>query len=401
MYNREAFGVQDRSCGRSYGKSIRDSCVDACASAAFTHPELRGEAKSAPILRERGVFAGGLRSSCPEQAGFVRIFVTGAEGFIGSHLVEALLERGHQVTSLVQYNSFGNTGWLKAGLLEGGKGSSIVFGDVRDAEFLASSMENQDVVLHLAALIAIPYSFHAPRSYIETNATGTLNILEAARRSGVSRVVHTSTSEVYGSAQYVPIDERHPVVGQSPYSASKISADQIAHSYWASFGLPVTTVRPFNTYGPRQSQRAFIPSVIIQQLAGVTKLALGSLHPTRDLTFVQDTVAGFVAVAEASGGLGEVFNMGSGFEVSMREVLSIISEVSGTVLQAEEDTARVRPAAAEVERLWSDSSKIKDVFGWESAHKGPEGLRLGLEKTYRWFQDNQNLPGYRAEKYVV
>ena len=331
----------------------------------------------------------------------MKVFVTGAEGFIGSHVVEALVARGHEVKALVQYNSFGNMGWLTNEFFAENKTSSLVFGDVRDVEFLAFSMSDQDVVIHLAALIAIPYSFHAPRSYLETNATGTLNVLEAARQAGVSRVVHTSTSEVYGSAQYVPIDEKHPLVGQSPYSASKIAADQIAYSYWASFDTPVTTVRPFNAYGPRQSQRAFIPSVIVQALAGISELSLGSLTPTRDLTFVEDTAAGFVAVAEATGGLGEVFNMGSGFEVSMGEVLDVISDVSGMKLTAQEDSTRVRPAAAEVERLWSDSSKIKDAFGWEPSHGGLDGLRVGLEKTYRWLRDNQGLPGYRPEKYVV
>lgn len=331
----------------------------------------------------------------------MKVFVTGAEGFIGSHVVEALVARGHEVKALVQYNSFGNMGWLTSEFFAENKASSLVFGDVRDVEFLAFSMSDHDVVIHLAALIAIPYSFHAPRSYLETNATGTLNVLEAARQAGVSRVVHTSTSEVYGSAQYVPIDEKHPLVGQSPYSASKIAADQIAYSYWASFDTPVTTVRPFNAYGPRQSQRAFIPSVIVQALAGISELSLGSLTPTRDLTFVEDTAAGFVAVAEATGGLGEVFNMGSGFEVSMGEVLDVISDVSGMKLTAQEDSTRVRPAAAEVERLWSDSSKIKDAFGWEPSHGGLDGLRVGLEKTYRWLRDNQGLPGYRPEKYVV
>lgn len=331
----------------------------------------------------------------------MKIFVTGAEGFIGSHVVEALVARGHEVKALVQYNSFGNMGWLTNEFFAENKASSLVFGDVRDVEFLAFSMSDQNVVIHLAALIAIPYSFHAPRSYLETNTTGTLNVLEAARQAGVSRVVHTSTSEVYGSAQYVPIDEKHPLVGQSPYSASKIAADQIAYSYWASFDTPVTTVRPFNAYGPRQSQRAFIPSVIVQALAGISELSLGSLTPTRDLTFVEDTAAGFVAVAEATGGLGEVFNMGSGFEVSMGEVLDVISDVSGMKLTAQEDSTRVRPAGAEVERLWSDSSKIKDAFGWEPSHGGLDGLRVGLEKTYRWLRDNQGLPGYRPEKYVV
>ena len=331
----------------------------------------------------------------------MKFFITGAEGFIGSHVAEALVARGHEVTALVQYNSFGNTGWLAHGFFEANKHASLVLGDIRDVEFLGSSMRNQDVVIHLAALIAIPYSFHAPRSYLETNATGTLNVLEAARRAGVSRVVHTSTSEVYGSAQYVPIDEKHPLVGQSPYSASKIAADQIAHSYWASFGLPVVTLRPFNAYGPRQSQRAFIPSVMVQLLNGAHELSLGSLTPTRDLTFVEDTAAGFVAAATSDKGCGEVFNMGSGFEISMADVVDRIAAIAGVDIRITEDASRVRPEASEVERLWSDSSKMRETFGWEPAHGGLEGFDRGLEKTYEWFRNNYTRAGYDSTKYVV
>jgi dTDP-glucose 4,6-dehydratase len=277
----------------------------------------------------------------------------------------------------------------------------MVPGDVRDADSLQAAMAGHDVVIHLAALIAIPYSYQAPRSYIETNVIGTMNVMEAARRAGVSRVVHTSTSEVYGSAQYVPIDEKHPLVGQSPYSASKIGADQVAHSYWSSFGVPVTTVRPFNTYGPRQSQRAFIPSVIVQLLSGAESISLGSLSPTRDLTFVTDTAEGFRAVAEGTGGRGEVFNMGSGFEISMGEVVEMLCEISGRKVAVSEDPARVRPENSEVERLWSDSSKIESAFGWKPAHAGRDGLYRGLEKTYAWFRDNSNEAGYDAKRYVV
>ena len=331
----------------------------------------------------------------------MRVFISGAEGFIGSHVVAELAAAGCEVTAYSLYNSFGTAGWLDhPGFLDRGA-IRVVHGDVRDADSLQSAMAGHDVVIHLAALIAIPYSYQAPRSYIETNVIGTLNVMEAARRAGVPRVVHTSTSEVYGSAQYVPIDEKHPLVGQSPYSASKIGADQIAHSYWSSFGVPVTTVRPFNTYGPRQSQRAFIPSAIVQLLSGAETISLGSLSPTRDLTFVTDTAEGFRAVAEGTGGLGEVFNMGSGFEISMGEVVEMLCEISGRKVAVTEDPARVRPESSEVERLWSDSSKIETAFGWKPAHAARDGLYRGLEKTYAWFRDNSNEAGYDAKRYVV
>ena len=331
----------------------------------------------------------------------MKVLITGAEGFIGSHVSEALSATGHELTLLALYNSFGTAGWLGNLGAPNQKDARVILGDVRDADFLQKAVEGHDIVIHLAALIAIPYSYQAPRSYIESNVIGTLNVIEAARRAGVSRVVHTSTSEVYGTAQYVPIDERHPLVGQSPYSASKIGADQIAHSYWSSFGVPVTTVRPFNTYGPRQSQRAFIPSVIVQLLSGVDSLSLGSLSPTRDLTFVKDTAEGFRAAAEGTGGLGEVFNVGSGFEISMGEVVEMLSEISGRKVSVTEDPARVRPENSEVERLWSDSSKIEKAFGWKPAHAGRDGLYRGLEQTYAWFRDNSNKAGYDAKRYVV
>lgn len=331
----------------------------------------------------------------------MRFLVTGGEGFIGSHVVQALRQEGHGVTVFALYNSFGQSGWLDGNDFEPKNDIRIISGDVRDADSLQSAMGGHDIVIHLAALIAIPYSYQAPRSYIETNVIGTMNVMEAARRAGVSRVVHTSTSEVYGTAQYVPIDETHPLVGQSPYSASKIGADQVAHSYWSSFGVPVTTVRPFNTYGPRQSQRAFIPSVIVQLLSGAESISLGSLSPTRDLTFVTDTAEGFRAVAEGTSGLGEVFNLGSGFEISMGEVVDMLSEISGRNVTVTEDPARVRPENSEVERLWSDSSKIETAFGWKPAHAGRDGLYRGLEKTYAWFRDNSNEAGYDPKRYVV
>ena len=331
----------------------------------------------------------------------MRVLVTGAEGFIGSSIVEGLCEAGHDVTAFVLYNSFGKAGWLDLENFRAKEQVRVVAGDVRDADSLQAAMTGHSVVIHLAALIAIPYSYQAPRSYVETNVVGTMNVMEAARRAGVSRVVHTSTSEVYGSAQYVPIDEKHPLVGQSPYSASKIGADQIAHSYWSSFGVPVTTVRPFNTYGPRQSQRAFMPSVIVQLLSGVGSISLGSLSPTRDLTFVTDTAEGFRAVAEGTGGLGDVFNMGSGFEISMGEVVEMLCKISGRKVAVTEDPVRVRPEKSEVERLWSDSSKIEATFGWKPSHAGREGLYRGLEKTYAWFRDNAQEAGYDPNRYVV
>lgn len=331
----------------------------------------------------------------------MRILVTGAEGFIGSHVVEKLVRANHDVTAFVLYNSFNSVGWLEQVNSTKPSNLQICLGDVRDPGSILKASTDQEVVVHLASLIAIPYSYQAPRSYIETNVLGTLNVMEAARNSGVLRVVHTSTSEVYGSARYTPMDESHPLVGQSPYSASKIGADQIAHSYWASFEVPVTTLRPFNAYGPRQSQRAFIPSVIVQLLSGAKNLALGSLTPTRDLTFVHDTAEGFQLVAESHLGAGEVYNMGSGYEVSMGQVVEMLFEITGISIPIIEDQNRKRPKQSEVERLWSESSRASDTFGWRPQHANIEGLYRGLEKTVRWFRDNLDLHGYDSSTYIV
>lgn len=331
----------------------------------------------------------------------MRFLVTGAEGFIGSHITEELLRGGFDVSAFILYNAFNSSGWLDKSEFRDSPELQLIWGDVRDPDSVQRAIDGHDVVIHLASLIAIPYSYQAPRSYVETNILGTLNVLEACRRAGVSRLVHTSTSEVYGTAQYVPIDEKHPVVGQSPYSASKIGADQMAHSYWSSFELPVTTVRPFNTYGPRQSQRAFIPSVIVQMLAGTETISVGSLSPTRDLTFVTDTSAGFVTVAAGESGHGQVFNLGSGFEISMGEVVAMLSEISGRKVSLIEDSKRVRPENSEVERLWSESSKIQDEFGWSPHFAGLDGLHRGLEKTYAWFRDQAQDAGYDPKRYVV
>lgn len=327
--------------------------------------------------------------------------MTGAEGFIGSHLVENLVRANHDVTAFVLYNSFNSVGWLEQVNSTKPSNLQICLGDVRDPGSILKASTDQEVVVHLASLIAIPYSYQAPRSYIETNVLGTLNVMEAARNSGVLRVVHTSTSEVYGSARYTPMDESHPLVGQSPYSASKIGADQIAHSYWASFEVPVTTVRPFNAYGPRQSQRAFIPSVIVQLLGGAKNLALGSLTPTRDLSFVHDTAEGFQLVAESHLGAGEVYNMGSGYEVSMGQVVEMLFEITGIRIPIIEDQNRKRPKQSEVERLWSESSRVSETFGWHPQHANIEGLYRGLEKTVRWFRDNLDLHGYDSATYIV
>jgi len=330
----------------------------------------------------------------------VKVFVSGAEGFIGSHLVEELVARGHRVTALAQYNSFNSIGWLASISDEAKKKVDVLLGDVRDAGFMLNSIAGHSHVAHLAALIAIPFSYTSPASYVQTNVEGTLNVLESCRKNGVERIIQTSTSEVYGTAQYAPIDEGHPVVGQSPYSASKIGADQLAHSYWSSFGVPVVTLRPFNTYGPRQSQRAFIPSVAVQLVAGVQHIKLGSLSPTRDLTFVSDTARGFADVLLSDFGVGQTFNMGSGFEVSMREVFDTLCEIAGNHPEVVLDEERVRPAASEVERLLSDSSRISAGFGWQPKYADHEGLRRGLEATYEWFARSAPV-GYSAKKYVV
>jgi UDP-glucose 4-epimerase len=327
------------------------------------------------------------------------VAVTGADGFIGSHLTEALVREGYRVRALAQYNSFGSWGWLDTVPDDVRDQIEVVSGDVRDAGSMRSFLTDIDVVCHLAALIAIPYSYLAPASYLDTNAGGTLNVLEAARALGIGRVIHTSTSEVYGTARTVPISEEHPLQAQSPYSASKVAADKLAESYHLSFELPVVTVRPFNTYGPRQSARAVIPTVISQIAAGAREISLGSLDPTRDFNFVADTAEAFVSVvrADADDVVGRVFNAGSGHEISIGDTVSLIGEVMGVEVEPILDPARVRPAGSEVQRLVCDSSALHAATSWKPTHTLEEGLRT----TAEWFVDPANLARYRTDRYAV
>jgi NAD dependent epimerase/dehydratase len=329
------------------------------------------------------------------------VLVTGAEGFIGSHLVEELVARGCKVRPFVLYNSFSSWGWLDTLPEAVRQQLDVRSGDVRDAATLTDAMRGCSVVLHLAALIAIPYSYKAPMSYVETNVGGTLNVLQVATELGARRVVHTSTSEVYGTARFVPITEEHPLNGQSPYAASKIGADQMAIAFHNSFGTPVSTLRPFNTYGPRQSARAVIPTIITQIASGQSVIRLGAEHPTRDFNFVKDVVQAFIAVAEADSAIGKVVNAGSNFEVSIGETARLIGELMGVAVQIQTDSDRVRPAESEVERLWADNSRIRDLTGWQPKHGGRDGFIEGLRKTIAWFTEPRNLAMYKAERYNV
>lgn len=333
------------------------------------------------------------------RGGALKVLVTGADGFIGSHLVEALTADGVDVRPFVFYNAFNSWGWLDQLPAETRAGLDVFAGDVRDPHGVHEAVRGCDVVLHLAALVAIPYSYHSPATYVETNVMGTLHVLQAARAHGVARVVHTSTSEVYGTARRVPIDEAHPLCGQSPYSASKIGADQLAYSYFASFGLPVVIARPFNTYGPRQSARAVIPTIITQIASGERRIRLGALTPTRDFNFVSDIVAGFIAAARGRDGVGETVNFGGSHEMSIGDTAAEIAALMGADIEIETDTARVRPADSEVERLWADNRKAARLFGWRPAHAGLDGFRRGLERTITWFTDPRNLARYKPERY--
>ncbi len=328
-----------------------------------------------------------------------KILITGADGFIGSHLTEELVRRGHDVRAFVFYNSFGHWGWLDQSPDDIKHELDVFAGDIRDPHGVRTAMKGCDVVLHLAALIGIPYSYHSPDSYVDTNIRGTLNLLQAARELEIEKFVHTSTSEVYGTAQFVPITEEHPLQGQSPYSATKIGADQIAFSFYNSFETPVTIVRPFNTYGPRQSARAVIPTVITQIANGDKNIKLGSLSPTRDFNYVADTVSGFIAAAESEESLGETINLGSNFEVSIGDTVGLIAELMQQDITIETEELRTRPKNSEVERLWADNSKAKELLGWEPQHHGIEGLRNGLTKTVEWFSDPNNLSAYKANIY--
>ncbi|GAA0611265.1 NAD-dependent 4,6-dehydratase LegB [Brevundimonas kwangchunensis] len=330
-----------------------------------------------------------------------RILVTGADGFIGSHLTERLIRRGCNVRAFVQYNSLGSWGWLDESPLDIRRDLDVFAGDIRDPHGVRAAARNCDVVLHLAALIAIPYSYHSPQTYVETNVLGTLNVVQAARDLGIERVVHTSTSEVYGTARFVPITEAHPLQGQSPYSASKIGADQIALSFHAAFGTPVTVIRPFNTYGPRQSARAVIPTIITQVAAGAEKIKLGAVHPTRDFTFVTDTARAFEALAECDAAVGQTVNVGSGFEISIGDTARTIFGLMGRDVAIVTDDQRLRPDASEVERLWADSGLMNSLTGWAPEYGRDDGFRRGLRETIDWFSDPANLARYRTERYAL
>ncbi len=328
-----------------------------------------------------------------------QVLVTGADGFIGSHLTEALVRQGLKVRAFVQYNSFGSWGWLDH-CAEDVKGHFGVFaGDIRDPHGVKEAMKGCDAVLHLAALIAIPYSYHSPDTYVDTNIKGTLNVLQAARDLGVKRVVHTSTSEVYGTARFVPITEEHPLQGQSPYSATKIAADQLAYSFYASFGLPVVTVRPFNTYGPRQSARAVIPTIITQVASGKRQIKLGAVSPTRDFNYVADTVAGFIAALKSDRGVGEVINLGSNFEISIGDTAHAIADAMETSIDIITDEQRLRPEKSEVARLWASNAKARELLDWQPQYAGRDGFMRGLVETVAWFREPTRLSVYKADIY--
>lgn len=330
-----------------------------------------------------------------------KILITGADGFIGSHLTEELIRQGYNVRAFVMYNSFNSWGWLDHSDQAILKNLDVFAGDIRDPNGVREAMKGCDTVLHLAALIAIPYSYHSPDTYVDTNIKGTLNVIQAAKDLGVSKVVHTSTSEVYGTARFVPITEEHPLQGQSPYSASKIGADQLALSFYRSFGTPIAVIRPFNTYGPRQSARAVIPTIITQILNGVSKIKLGSLHPTRDFNYVKDTVAGFMAVMNSKAATGEVINIGSSFEVSIGDTAKMIADILCSGIVIEQDDIRTRPEKSEVERLWADNSKAQRLLGWIPQYAGVDGFRRGLEETIEWFKQPENMKKYKFDQYNI
>jgi len=325
----------------------------------------------------------------------MKILITGADGFIGSRLTEMLEAEGHSVRALSQYNSFNNWGWL--GDIQNYQNVEIVTGDIRDPHYCKHIVKDVDIIFHLAALIAIPYSYIAPDSYVDTNIKGTLNICQAAKENGNIRVIHTSTSEVYGTAQYVPMDEKHPIQAQSPYSATKIAADAMAMSFYNSFNLPVTIARPFNTYGPRQSARAVIPSIITQIANDSKEIKIGDITPTRDFNYVDDTCWGFIALAECDQSIGEVVNIGSNFEISIGDTLSLIKELMKSDVNFIVDKERIRPNKSEVFRLWCDNSKIESLTGF----KAKIGIKEGLQRTIEWITQPENLINYKSDIYNV
>jgi NAD dependent epimerase/dehydratase len=330
-----------------------------------------------------------------------KVLVTGADGFIGSHLVELLIQQGFDVRAFCLYNSLGSCGWLDT-LPDSIKSKiEFVLGDICDPVSVREAMRDCAVVYHLAALISIPYSYLAPSSYIQTNINGTLNVIQAARDLDTPRVLITSTSETYGTAQYVPINESHPLVGQSPYAATKIAADQLALSFWRSFGTPITVVRPFNTYGPRQSARAVIPTIITQIASGRKTITLGSLTPTRDFNYVADTCRAFVEISNCTQSLGMVVNVCSAFEISIGQTVELISEILGINIEIKTDDSRIRPKLSEVNRLYGDNSLLCQLTKWQPSYGKMDGFRRGLEITSRWFLDPSNMNFYKPEKYNI
>ena len=329
------------------------------------------------------------------------VLVTGADGFIGSHLTEHLVSMGANVRAFVYYNSFNSWGWLDEADERIKQSIDVFAGDIRDPHGVRTAMQGCEAVMHLAALIAIPYSYHSPDTYIDTNVKGTLNVVQAARDLGVERVVHTSTSEVYGTARFVPITEEHPLQGQSPYSASKIGADQIATSFFLSFQTPVAVIRPFNTYGPRQSARAVIPTIITQIASGARQIKLGAVAPTRDFSFVGDTVRGFIAALASDKVVGEVTNIGSSFEISIGETARLIGKAMGIDFEIDSDAQRLRPEASEVERLFADIGQAEARMGWKPAYGGLAGFERGLAETAAWFAEPGNLALYKPHLYNI
>lgn len=328
-----------------------------------------------------------------------KILITGADGFIGSHLTELLVREGYDVKAFVLYNSFGSLGWLDNANKEILDNLEIFKGDIRDPYGVRTAVCGCEKILNLAALIAIPYSYYSPDSYVDTNIKGTLNLLQAAKDFNINQFIHTSTSEVYGSAQFVPITEKHPLNAQSPYAASKIGADQLAMSFYSSFQLPVSIIRPFNTYGPRQSARAVIPSIISQIANNKLKIKLGSTHPTRDFSFVEDTISGFKCALNCKDSIGEVINLGSNFEISIRDTVTSISEIMKCKVEIITDEQRKRPKLSEVERLFASNEKAKLLLNWEPKYAGKDGFKKGLLKTIEWFLIKDNLANYNAEIY--
>lgn len=325
----------------------------------------------------------------------MKILVTGADGFIGSHLVELLLLQGYEVRALSVYNSFNNWGWLED--IESHENLEVISGDIRDPFFCKEISKGVSTIYHLAALIGIPYSYVAPDSYVDTNIKGTVNICQASLENKVERVIHTSTSEVYGTAKYVPIDEQHPIQPQSPYSASKIGADSMAMSFHNSFDLPLSIARPFNTFGPRQSARAVIPTIISQIASGRPKVKIGDTSPTRDFNYVEDTCRGLLAIADSPDAIGEIINIGSNREISIKDTFDLIKNIMNSDLELEKDVSRIRPANSEVERLWCDNSKIKSLTGY----KPKVTLEEGLKRTINWFSNSGNLIKYKSDIYNV